>query len=149
MGIYSSRINENVIEEELNIDEQTLVDATCEAALYEDLQMMTEEQRSMFLNSDEYKALQEAGLTSAIGKNTIVKLNKTDDLERRIGQASLNIAREKNDALWIKLMKNRRQEKKLLHAIKKKYSSPAERVAKKAQKQYVKTHKIAIGFMRK
>lgn len=149
MGIYSSRINENIIEEELNIDEQTLVDATCEAALYEDLQMMTEEQRNMFLNSDEYHALQEAGLTSAIGKNTIVKLNKTDDLERRIGQASLNIAREKNDALWIKLMKNRRQEKKLLHAIKKKYGSPAERVAKKAQKQYVKTHKIAIGFMRK
>lgn len=149
MGIYSSRINENVIDEELNISEQELVDATCEAALYEDLQMMTEEQRAMFLNSDEYKALQEAGLTSAIGKNTIVKLNKTDDLERRIGQASLNIAREKNDPLWIKLMKNRRQEKKLLHAIKKKYSNPAGRVAKKAQQQYVKTHKIAIGFMRK
>lgn len=147
MGIYSRR--NTSIEEELQVSERTLIDATKEAMLYDDMLMMTHEQRQMFVNSDELHALQEAGLTSSIGRNTIVKLSKGDDIERRIGQASLNIAREKNDNLWVQLMQNRRKEKKLLNQIKKKYSTQAERVAKQAQKEYLKTHKIAIGFMRK
>lgn len=147
MGIYSPK--NTSIEQELKVSERALVEATKEAMLYDDMLMMTHEQRQMFINSDELHALQEAGLTSAIGKNTIVKLSKGDDIERRIGQASLNIAREKNDSLWVQLMQNRRKEKKLLNQIKKKYSTQAERVAKKAQKEYLKTHKIAIGFMRK
>lgn len=149
MGLFSTS-NYMSIDEQLNSTEAELVTYTQAAYLYDDLTMMTEEQRNMFLNSDEFKAIDEVkSLTSAIGKDTIVKLNKTDDLERRIGQASLNIARDKNDILWVRLQKNRQQEKKLLNQIRKKYGSKAERVAKEAQKEYTKTHKIAVGFMRK
>ena len=150
MGIFSPNNQIMSIDEELNSTEEELVSMTQGSFLYDDLSMMTEEQRQMFLNSDEFKAIDEVqSLTSSIGKDTIVKLNKTDDIERRIGQASLNIARDRNDILWVKLQKNRQQEKKLLNQIKKKYASKAERVAKQAQKQYLKTHKIAVGFMRK
>lgn len=150
MGIFSPNNQMMSIDEELNSTEEELVSMTQGSFLYDDLSMMTEEQRQMFLNSDEFKAIDEVqSLTSSIGKDTIVKLNKTDDIERRIGQASLNIARDRNDILWVKLQKNRQQEKKLLNQIKKKYASKAERVAKQAQKQYLKTHKIAVGFMRK
>ncbi len=149
MGIYSSNFNEGFADE-LNSTEQELVEATVAAAFYDDLSKMTHEQRQMFLNSEEFKALDEGGsLTGSIGRNTIVKLNKTDDMERRIGQAALNIARDRNDSLWIRLQKNRVQERKLLNQINKKYGAKAERVAKQAQKQYLKTHKIAVGFMRK
>lgn len=150
MGIYSN-IN-NIIDEDLNSTEEELVESTIGAYLYDDLTKMTHEQRQMFLNSEEFKALDEASggsLTGSIGRETIVKLNKSDDMERRIGQAALNIARDKNDSLWIRLQKNRQQEKKLLNQINKKYGQKAERVAKQAQKQYIKTHKIAVGFMRK
>lgn len=149
MGIYSQKNNNMIIDEEFGSTEEELVTATVEAAIFDDLAMMTLEQRQMFINSEEFKVLSEAGLTGAIGRNTIVKLNKADDMERRIGQAGLTIAREKNDALWIALMKNRKKERKLLNAIDKKYRNQAERVAKVAQKQYLKTHKLAVGFMRK
>lgn len=149
MGIYSNRMNEG-FEDELNSTEQELIEATIGAFFYDDLAKMTHEQRQMFLNSEEFKAVDEANsITGSIGKNTIVKLNKTDDMERRIGQAALNIARDRNDSLWIRLKKNREQERKLLSQINKKYGQKAERVAKQAQKQYLKTHKIAVGFMRK
>lgn len=151
MGIYSPNNNDfTPIDEQLNSTEDELVTQTMAAYLYDDLSEMCHEQRQMFLNSDEFKAIDEAkSLTSAIGKNTIVKLNKADDMERRIGQAALNIARDKNDVLWLKLQKNRVQERKLLNQINKKYGMKAEKVAKKAQKEYIKTHKIAVGFMRK
>ena len=150
MGIFSPNNQMMSIDEELNSTEEELVSMTQGSFLYDDLSMMTEEQRQMFLNSDEFKAIDEVqSLTSSIGKDTIVKLNKTDDIERRIGQASLNIARDRNDILWVKLQKNRQQEKKLLNQIKKKYASKAERVAKQAQKQYLKTHKRLLPASKK
>lgn len=149
MGIFTPN-NDLSIDEQLNSTEEDLILYTQASYLYDDLSMMTNEQQQMFLNSDEFKAIDEIkSLTGAIGKDTIVKLNKTDDIERRIGQASLNIARDRNDILWVKLQKNRQQERKLLNQIRKKYGNKAERVAKKAQKEYLKTHKIAVGFMRK
>ena len=150
MGIFSPDSNFMPIDEQLNSTEEELVTQTMAAFLYDDLSEMCHEQRQMFLNSDEFKAIDESkSLTSSIGRNTIVKLNKADDMERRIGQAALNIARDKNDILWVKLQKNRVQEKKLLDQINQKYGRKAEKIAKKAQKEYIKTHKLAVGFMRK
>ena len=150
MGIFSPDSNFMPIDEQLNSTEEELVTQTMAAFLYDDLSEMCHEQRQMFLNSDEFKAIDESkSLTSSIGRNTIVKLNKADDMERRIGQAALNIARDKNDILWVKLQKNRVQEKKLLDQINKKYGMKAEKIAKKTQKEYIKTHKLAVGFMRK
>ena len=124
MGIFSPDSNFMPIDEQLNSTEEELVTQTMAAFLYDDLSEMCHEQRQMFLNSDEFKAIDESkSLTSSIGRNTIVKLNKADDMERRIGQAALNIARDKNDILWVKLQKNRVQEKKLLDQINKKYGT--------------------------
>lgn len=148
MGIYSNR-NQSIIDEDMNCTEEELIESTIKCFIDDDMRKMTLEQLQMFMNCDEVKALDEAGLVSNIGKKTIVKLDKSDDMERRIGMAALNIAREKNDGLYVQLMKNRQKERELLKKINKKYEGQANRVAKQAQKTYLKTHKLALGFMRK
>ena len=83
MGIFSPDSNFMPIDEQLNSTEEELVTQTMAAFLYDDLSEMCHEQRQMFLNSDEFKAIDESkSLTSSIGRNTIVKLNKADDMER-------------------------------------------------------------------
>lgn len=154
MGIYSSKNIDDVnVTEGLDLDcsEEELVEATIEAMIADDLAKMTKAQLEMFLNSEELKALDEesSSLVGNIGKKTIVRLDKNDDMERRIGMAALNIAKENRDPLWIQLAKNRQKEKKLLNQINKKYEMKATKVAKKAQKSYMKTHRLAIGFLRK
>ena len=51
--------------------------------------------------------------------------------------AALQIARDKNDPLWQKLVSNRVLERKLLASISKKYGAKAGIVAKVAQREYL------------
>lgn len=89
-----------------------------------------------FLESTEVQNLCEAN--SRYMKNTYVRLNKNDDLQRRTNLAALVIAREKNDILWKKLADNRVKERKLRQAIYRKYGRQAEKIAKKSQIVHIK-----------
>jgi hypothetical protein len=51
--------------------------------------------------------------------------------------AALQLAKDNNDSLWKKLVKNRIMERKLLAAIKKKYANKAQLAARKGQRAYV------------
>lgn len=86
-------------------------------------------------------------------RNTLVRLSKKDDLERRTSMANIQLAKEKNDILWRKLVKNRQQKHALIDAIDKKYGSKGQRVAKQAQKEYLqggakRTGVLPKSFMR-
>ena len=70
-------------------------------------------------------------------KNTLIRLNKQDDLTRRTKMMALQIAKEKNDPLWTKLKKNRVQERMLLQKIMKKYGREAQRLAKEGQREWL------------
>lgn len=70
-------------------------------------------------------------------KNTLVKLNKKDDLSRRKTMMAMQVAKEKDDNLWKLLKKNRIKEKELLSKILKKYGNQGERLARKAQQQWL------------
>lgn len=72
-----------------------------------------------------------------ISRKTIVRLNKNDDLTRRTSMAALQLAKDNNDPLWRKLVKNRIQERKILAAIKKKYANKAQVAARQGQRLYV------------
>ena len=98
---------------------------------FEDDSDSDEEKRELLENAD---VLMEA---KKISRRTIVKLNKNDDLTRRTSMAALQLAKDNNDTLWKKLVKNRVQERKLLGAIKKKYANKAQVAARQGQRMYV------------
>lgn len=116
-----------------------------ESYIYDEISKLDQETIQEFVHSQQAQAMVEAGI---IGKKTLVKLSKVDDLERRIGMAALQLAKDKSDPLFDKLVKVRVKEKELLDQINNKYINKATQVAKIGQKDYLK-NKIPVGFMRK
>ena len=83
-----------------------------------------------------------------LGKRTIVRLSKTDDLDSRSTIAAMQMAREKNDPLWTQLVKIQAKRKELIAKIKDKYHSKAQKAAVVGQKEYIKTmRKVPKSFM--
>lgn len=119
-------------------------DVLQEAFIYDELShRLTEEEKADFINTEAADMLIREGL---IGKNTLVRLSKNDDLTRRVTMASYQLAKENNDPLWDKLVKNRVMERKLIGQIRNKYSGKSSRAAKVAQKEYLKTNKITSSI---
>lgn len=84
-----------------------------------------------------------------LGKRTLVRLSKADDLDRRTTLAAMAMAKEKKDPLFDKLALNRVKEKELLSKIKAKYGTRSLKAAKEGQKAYIKTmKKVPMSFMK-
>lgn len=130
MGVYGPSNGELNLDATLQ-NPSTLIEAFC----YDDILRMPEDQRKAFIESGEAQALVEKGM---IGRKTLVKLSKSDDIERRIGMAAIQMAKEKNDPIYDQLIKNRIKERELLGKINNKYSNQALRVAKASQRDYLK-----------
>lgn len=122
--------------------EQELNDPNKLLACYviDEVSRMSDEERAAFLESEQCEMLVTEGI---IGKKTIIKLSKEDELFRRKKVAALQIAKDKNDKLYDLVLKYRSKEKEAFAMIMKKYGMTAERVAKQSQKEYLK--KIPIG----
>lgn len=126
MGLYT-----NIGEEAREVEMEINMDELHEAFFYDDhYSDSDEEKRELLENADTL-------LEGKISRKTIVKLNRNDDLTRRTSMAALQLARDNNDNLWKKLVKNRIQERKILAAIKKKYAGKASATARQAQRSYV------------
>lgn len=136
MGLFT---NPNAIEEAKSVEMELNMDELLEAFFYDDHYSDSDEDKRELLESSD--ALLE---TKKISRKTIVRLNKNDDLTRRTGMAALQLAKDNNDALWKKLVKNRIMERKLLAAIKKKYANKAQLAARKGQRAYV-SNQGAVG----
>lgn len=91
------------------------------------------------------EALVEAG---KLRKKTLVRLSKKDDLSRRRKVIALNLAKENKDPLWDKLALNRVKERELLSKIVAKYGHKSERLAIKAQKDFLKGAHLPASFMK-
>lgn len=129
----------------MTIDHEFNKDELLESFIYDEISRLSDEKRQEFVNSEAAQVMVEAGL---IGKKTLVKLSKNDDLERRMGMAALQLAKDSNDILFDQLTKVRLKERELLDKINKKYEMKAAKAAKIGQKEYLKG-KIPVGFMRK
>lgn len=86
-------------------------------------------------------------------RKTLVRLSKKDDLERRSSMMNIQLAKEANDPLWRKLVKNRQQKRELIAKIDKKYGMKGARLAKKGQQEFLhggakKTGTLPKSFMR-
>ena len=116
-----------------------------EAAIVEQVSMMNDEERHAYLNSEEFQRLEEAGV---VGRRSIVRMNKYDDLNRRVHLAALQKAKEQGDSDWEMLRKNRIKERQLLQRIYKKYANQVRRDAIKSQKRLIKLSPRAFDVTR-
>jgi hypothetical protein len=140
MGFMDRQIlGSSVVE---GVQDTNLFDECC---IYLEMKDLSKEERQELLESKEFAALEAKGL---IGKKTIVKLKKEDDLERRETMMAFQLAKEADDPLWSKLALNRVKERELIGKIQTKYGQRANRAARIAQKDYIK--KIKSGqFVKK
>ena len=117
------------------LDEDFDMDSFNETCVYMELAQLPEEQRKAVVESEEAAILESKG---KISRKTIVRLNRADDMERRTTAAAYQMAKDKNDPLWTKLVRALDMKKKYKSAIVKKYGTKAQRVAKQSQKDYLK-----------
>lgn len=105
---------------------------------------LTEEELREFVNSPECQALIEAG---DLSQQSVMYLNKIDDLTRRTYVASIQMARSSKDSLYDQLEKVMQKREDILGKIYKKYAVQAKRDAKMAQREFIK--KVPNRFKRR
>lgn len=132
MGLYGGKPVVDPITEAAQVIEN--VHELFEAYIAYELSQLTPEQFKAFTESEECEAMLEKKL---IGRNTLVRLSKEDDLTRRTKMAAFQAAKDNKDPLWDKLIKNRMKERDLISQIVRKYSSKAQRAAKIGQREYL------------
>jgi hypothetical protein len=106
-----------------------------EAFIYDTITSQGEEYTKQFLESAECKALEEAGV---LGKKTIVRMTKVDDLSRRIKLAALQKAKEDRDPNYLLLKRVIAKKKDLSSKIMSKYASRVKNDAIKSQRALMK-----------
>lgn len=137
MGFFGGA--DSVMEDGLRNEDELL-----EQYIFDELSMLTDEDKKAFLESAECQAMLERGL---INRKTLIRLNKNDDLSRRTKMAAFQIAKEHKDPLWTQLVKNRIRERMLIRKIAQKYASKARMAAKRGQRDYLK-HAMGGKFVR-
>ena len=117
--------------------------ALMENVLYDALSCMNEADRNEYMQTDEFTAcLQENG--GFVGKKTVVRLNKLDDLSRRIKLAVYQKAKEVNDQDYRNLKKIQAKKHAINSRLMAKYGNMVKRDAIKSQKALIKINPKAF-----
>jgi hypothetical protein len=106
--------------------------------IIDDIIRGNKKQINNFCESEEAKVLVEK---TVLTKPTLMRLSKQDDQKRRVKLIAYKLAKEANDPEWKKLKKYTALRKQSIRKIMNKYGKRAEKIAKIAQKNYIKTAK--------
>ena len=118
------------------LESQATSEAVMEMFLVDDLFRMPSKNIRTFCESEEAKVLVEKAV---LKKPTMMRLSKADDERRRIKLIAYKLAKEAGDPNYKKLKMYTAKRKQCINAIMKKYGTKAEKMAKIAQKEYIKT----------
>ena len=129
MALYGHEVLNEDLTNEVNMEE------LIEMYIIDDVSRMSTKQIKEFCESEQALALQEKAVLT---KPTMMRLSKQDDETRRIKLACYQLAKEAHDPNFDKMIKYRALWKKYRGIIFQKYSNKATRVAKVAQKEYLK-----------
>lgn len=129
MGLYSSTAHI------LSDSDIANSDQVMEMFLAEDILRGSDEEIKTFCESEEAQILVEKNM---LKKNTLVRISKAHDLKRRTKLIAYRLAKEANSPLWAKLVKYHKLKKEMASEILDKFGPKAERIAKEAQKAYIK-----------
>ena len=80
-----------------------------------------------------------------LNKPSMMRLSKADDEKRRVKLIVYQLAKEANDPDWNKMVLHREKMKEHRAKLIQKYGNKAKRIAKEAQKQYIKNAKKAAA----
>ena len=120
------------------INEMAESNAILELFTLDDVMRGTSEEIHKFCESEEAQILVEK---QVLNKASLYRLSKKDDLTRRIKLISYQLAKNAKDPLWSKLVKYQKLKKEFAQKILTKYGRKAERIAKIAQRSYLKKSK--------
>lgn len=132
MGFFIE--NEDFETEDI-MDESFDMDAFNETCVFIELASLPYEIRKAIVESEEAAVMEAKGM---IGRKTLIRLNKNDDVTRRTSAAAYQMAKDANDPLWRKLVFHMGKKNEYKEKIKKKYAAKAKRAAKQSQKEYLK-----------
>lgn len=118
-----------------SMDEMANSNQVLEAFFVDDIMRMNSDQIKEFCESEEAKILEEKAV---LKKPTLMRLSKQDDLKRRTKIIAYQLAKADNYTSWNKLVKYTALRKEAIADIMNKYGGRAEKIAKTAQKNYIK-----------
>ena len=95
------------------------------------------------LPENQIQQLLESGEFQALNKKTMMRLSKADDHKRRVKLIAYKLAKDANNPHWGKMMTWRGKWKGERDEILKIFGKKAEKIAKLAQKEYIKKAKKA------
>ena len=107
-----------------------------EAYFVDDIIRMPSEDIKAFCESEEARILQEK---QVLTKPVMMRLDKKADEARRTKLIAYQLAKAANDPNWTKLVKYQKLRKECIQKIMDKYGTKAAKIAKVAQKNYIKT----------
>lgn len=107
-----------------------------EAYFVDDIIKMSSDDIKSFCESEEAKILVEKAVLS---NRTMMRLDKKSDEVRRTKLIAYQLAKAANDHNWAKLVKYQKLRKESIQKIMDKYGTKAAKIAKVAQKNYIKT----------
>ena len=117
-----------------------------EMIAYDDISRMDTESIQEFVHSELANVMLEKG---TMNKPTMVRLSKQDDFKRRVKLCAYQLAKEDNNPHWQKMIKYRGLWKEERDKVMEKYGARAEKIAKQAQKDYLKNGGTAVKAARK
>jgi hypothetical protein len=129
MSLYGAKPIDNI--EKIGNSREIL-----EAFFVDDIIRMPSDDIKTFCESEEAKILVEKAVLT---KPTMMRLDKKSDAMRRTKLIAYQLAKENNDPNWAKLVKYQKLRKECIQKIMDKYGNKASKVAKVAQKNYIKT----------
>lgn len=107
-----------------------------EMFIIDDLMRADDATVKQFCESEEAKILVEK---SVLKKPSLMRLDAAADQKRRMKLMAYQMAKDANDPEWVKLKKYTAKRKECIGKIMTKYGPRAEKAAKIAQKNYIKT----------
>ena len=110
-------------------------DMLLENLIYDMAATMSDDERKYFMESDTFQNVVNEG---GISKRTVVRMNKLDDLTRRIAVAAFQMAKQDNDPNYKALKKLIAKKQAIKAKILKKYATRVKPAVMKAQKQLIK-----------
>lgn len=135
MALYGNAVRENLLDEELEgINLNEYVQLVC----YDDISRGSDAQVQEFCESELAEYLQEA---QVLNKKAMMRLDKASDSKRRTKLIAYQLAKEANDPAWKKMVLFREKMKEQRAILMKKYGKKAQKIAVKAQKEYIKAAK--------
>ena len=134
MSLFNAETLEGISE---SFEDQAL-DLVVESFIVDEISKMDEEDVKAWCESEECLALQESNV---LRKSTAMRLSRQDDFKRREKIAAYTLARQANDPLYAKMLKQRSLFKQTSNKILAKYGTKATRLAKKGQAAYMKDYK--------